>query len=88
MNLEEFLLLLGRAYDFPDYYGVNLDAADEILGERLEASEQSRFSLEPLFRALLSEASSKEQEVTWAFIRDYFAVPESGDPETSEDELL
>lgn len=87
MNLEEFLLLLGRAYDFPDYYGVNLDAADEILGERLEASEQPRFSLEPLFGALLSEASAEEREVTWAFIRDYFAVPERSDSETLENEL-
>lgn len=78
MTLEDFLLLLGQAYDFPDYYGVNLDAADEILGEHRDEIGPHRLSLEPLFRTLLSEATADEQWAMWRLIRDHFEVPEVG----------
>ncbi len=76
MTLKEFLLLLGQAYDFPDYYGVNLDAADEILGEIRDEIGPHRLSLEPLFRTLLSEATTDEQWALWRLMRDHFDVPD------------
>lgn len=73
MNKTTFLQLLGKAYHFPDYYGQNLDAADEILSDRTEESE-TPISLRPLFEQLLAEATPEEREQVWALLRDHFEV--------------
>lgn len=73
MNKANFLKLLGDAYRFPDYYGQNLDAADEILGDMSEDSE-GPLSLRPLFDQLLSDASPEEREQVWALLEYYFEV--------------
>lgn len=73
MDKATFLQLLGKAYHFPDYYGQNLDAADEILGDMAEESEMP-LSLRPLFEQLLAEARPEEREQVWALLRDYFEI--------------
>lgn len=74
MTKEEFLTLLGRAYDFPAYYSNNLDSADEILMDKKEAAGVEQLSLEALFHALLSEAEEAERAQVWMFVRDHFSV--------------
>jgi len=73
MNKATLLQLLGKAYHFPDYYGQNLDAADEILSDMAEESE-TPLSLRPLFEQLLAEATQEEREQVWALLRDYFEI--------------
>jgi hypothetical protein len=73
MNKATFLQLMGKAYHFPDCYGQNLDAADEILGDMAEESE-TPLSLRPLFEQLLAEARPEEREQVWALLRDYFKM--------------
>ena len=66
--------LLGAAYQFPDYYGRNLDAADEILSDMREDSSSDKLSLRPLFEALLAEAPAVERARIWKLLRDHFVV--------------
>lgn len=73
MNKATFLQLLGKAYHFPDYYGQNLDAADEILGDMTEESDVP-LSLRPLFEQLLEEAAPEEREQVWELLRDHFEM--------------
>lgn len=74
MTKSDFLALLGRAYNFPDYYGQNLDSAEEILDDLREAHPEGELSLEPLIRALLSEATAEEQTQVWDLLQDHFPV--------------
>ena len=73
MNKTTFLQLLGKAYHFPDYYGQNLDAADEILSDRTEESEKP-LSLRPLFEQFLEDATPEEREQVWSLLRDHFRM--------------
>jgi len=73
MNKATFLQLMGKAYHFPDCYGQNLDAADEILGDMAEESE-TPLSLRPLFEQLLAEARPEEREQVWALLQDHFKM--------------
>ena len=83
MTTAEFLDLLGRAYDFPDYYGQNLDAADECLADRLEELDTDRLSLLPLFDTLLAEAPPEERGAVMLLLGRYF-WPDEETTETTE----
>ena len=74
MTKTTFLELLGKAYNFPEYYSHNLDSADEILEELKEEKGKEKLSLEPIFQALLAEESEEEHRKIWAFITDHFEV--------------
>ena len=74
MTKKEFLAVLAKAYDFPEYYSHNLDSADEILEDRKEAEEVEKLPLAPFFHALLAEETAEEREKIWAFISDHFEV--------------
>jgi hypothetical protein len=74
MTKTEFLILLGQAYNFPDYYTANLDSADEILGDLEVAAESPRLPLKPFFEVLLAEASPAEREDILDLLGDYFGV--------------
>lgn len=72
MTKSDFLHLLANAYDFPDYFGHNLDAADEILAEKLEAAGAEQLSLAPFFEALLADAPPEERRSIQALLARYF----------------
>jgi len=74
MTKQQFLQLLGQAYDFPDYYGHNLDSADEILEDQKAEAGVDKLSLRPLLEALLAEETGEEREKIWALLRDHFAM--------------
>lgn len=78
MTKAEFLSLLGQAYDFPDYYGQNLDAADELLAEQLEALPVDRLPLAPLFDTLLADVPAAERGQLLLLLGRYF-WPEGAD---------
>lgn len=82
MTKSEFCELLSRAYDFPQYYGYNLDAADELLEEMKEEDGVDRLSLEPLVELLFAQASDEDREIIWEFLGDHFTLL----PETYEEE--
>ena len=77
MNKTEFLNTMARAYDFPDYFGDNLDAADEILHDMREAAATepaplAKLSLEPFFRELLGEDA--QGEACLALLKEHFRL--------------
>jgi hypothetical protein len=74
MTKPDFLTLLARAYDFPDYFGHNLDAADECLADRLEALGTDRLPLRPLFDTLLADEPPEEREAVLSLLGRYFWV--------------
>ena len=82
MTTAEMLDLLARAYAFPDYYGHNLDAADECLADRLEELDAQRLPLLPLFDTLLQEVPPEERWPLLLLLGRYF-WPEI-DEETTE----
>lgn len=74
MTKSEFADLLARAYHFPEHYGYNLDAADEILEERKEEEGVDRLSLEPLIELLFAQATEEDREIIWEFLGDHFTL--------------
>lgn len=68
--------LLGQAFQFPEYYGCNLDSADEILNDIKEEKEVEKLSLQPFFDTLLSEEPEEERRKIWTFLTDHFIVEE------------
>ena len=74
MTKREFMKLLGKAYRFPGYYGLNLDSADEILEDRKEDLGVEKLSLKRFFDVLLADASHEEREMIWDFLVDHFEL--------------
>ena len=77
MTKLDFLQTMAHAYNFPDYFGDNLDSADEILTDLREAkapnaTEAPALSLAPFFRELLAEAENAEGCMT--LLREHFGV--------------
>lgn len=75
MTKNAFLKLLGKAYNFPEYYSLNLDSADEILEDQKEESEKEKLSLERFFYELLASEPKEERKKIWVFIADHFEIP-------------
>ena len=72
MTKTDFLDLLAEAYDFPDYFGRNLDAADELLADKLETLPVDRLPLAPLFDTLLAEVPAAERGQLLLLLGRYF----------------
>ena len=77
MTKTKFLQTMARAYDFPDHFGGNLDAADDLLHEQREAAASGeatppKLSLLPFFRELLGEDT--QAEACLALLREHFGV--------------
>lgn len=78
MTKADFLRLLGQAYDFPDYYGHNLDAADEILSDMCESSATDRLSLLPFFDTLLADVPKEERAAILRLLDKHFSLGQGG----------
>lgn len=77
MTKTEFLATMARAYDFPDHFGGNLDAANDALYDLREAAASGaatlpKLSLLPFFRELLGEEA--QAEACLALLREHFGV--------------
>ena len=77
MTKLDFLRTMARAYDFPDYFGDNLDSAAEILTDLREAkapdaTETPMLSLAPFFRELLADTENAEGCMT--LLQEHFGV--------------
>ncbi len=74
MNKTTFLQLLGKAYNFPEYYALKLDSAEEIIEDKKEDSGTDKLSLRNFFDALLAEEPAEEREKIWGLLADHFEV--------------
>ena len=77
MTKTEFLATMARAYDFPDHFGGNLDAAHDVLHDLRAAAATDqvtlpKLSLEPFFRELLGEDA--QVEACLDLLREHFEV--------------